>query len=79
MAAEQPKKWSKWLPLAEWWYYTSHHSAINSTPYEAVYGQVASTHLPYLARESQVGVLDRSLQARGWDKNAEILFGKSIE
>ena len=33
-------------------------------PYEVVYGQTAPTHLPYLAGESPVGTVDRSLQAR---------------
>ena len=64
MTAERPKDWSKWLPLAEWWYNTSYHTAINSTPYAIVYGQAAPTHLPYLAGDSKVEVVDRSLQTR---------------
>lgn len=38
MVSECPSEWNKWLPLSEWWYNTNHHSAINSTPYEVVYG-----------------------------------------
>ena len=64
MTAERPKDWSKWLPLAEWWYNTSYHTSINSTPYAIVYGQAAPTHLPYLAGDSKVEVVDRSLQTR---------------
>ena len=64
MCSETPKEWSRWLPMAEWWYNTTFHSAIHSTPYEAVYGQPPPLHLPYLAGESQVGAVDRSLQAR---------------
>jgi len=38
ICGEQPKNWSKWLPLAKWWYNTSYHNAIHTTPYEIVYG-----------------------------------------
>lgn len=64
MAAEKPREWSRWLPLAEWWYNTNYHSAINTTPYEVVYGQPAPLYSPYLNEESTVVVVDRSLKAR---------------
>lgn len=64
MTADAPHTWSKWLPLAEWWYNTTFHSAIKSTPYEIVYGQPPPTHLPYLPGESSSVALDRSLQKR---------------
>ena len=64
MAFERPKEWSRWIPLAEWWYNTSYHSSINTTPYEVVYGQPPPSHVPYVAGESVVGAVDRSLQAR---------------
>lgn len=38
--SEKPKKWSSWLYLAEWCYNTSHHSAINMSPYQAIYGNL---------------------------------------
>ena len=37
-AGHQPSTWTKWLPWAEWWYNTTFHSAIQLTPFEAVYG-----------------------------------------
>lgn len=46
--------WSRWLPLDEWWYNTTYHSAINSTPYEVVYGQAPPV----------VEVVDRSFTVR---------------
>ena len=33
-----PKKWYEWLPLAEYWYNTTYHSALGRTPFEALYG-----------------------------------------
>ena len=64
MTSEWPKDWVKWLPLAEWWYNTSYHTAIQTTPYEAMYGQPPPLHLPYLLGDSKVEAVDRSLQAR---------------
>jgi len=33
-----PTKWSSWLPLAEFWYNSTFHSAIGRSPFEALYG-----------------------------------------
>lgn len=33
-----PKDWSKWLPLAEYWYNTTFHSALGTTPFQVLYG-----------------------------------------
>jgi hypothetical protein len=38
MAFSEPLKWAEWLPAAEWWYNTSYHSSIKTTPFEALYG-----------------------------------------
>ncbi|KAA3474286.1 Retrotransposable element Tf2 [Gossypium australe] len=38
--------------MAEWWYNTTYHLAIQTTPYEALYGQIPPLNLPYLAGSS---------------------------
>jgi hypothetical protein len=35
-----PNQWSKWLPLAEYWYNTSFHSTLQRSPFETLYGHV---------------------------------------
>jgi len=37
MCSEKSSEWSKWLPLAEWWFNTTFHSSIELTPFEVVY------------------------------------------
>jgi hypothetical protein len=34
-----PSKWHSWLPLAEFWYNTSEHSALGRSPFEVLYGR----------------------------------------
>ncbi|KAL8131129.1 hypothetical protein AgCh_007165 [Apium graveolens] len=38
MTSSRPKNWTKWLSLAEWWYNSTHNSAIKMSPFEVVYG-----------------------------------------
>ncbi|GMI89824.1 hypothetical protein HRI_002651700 [Hibiscus trionum] len=64
MTGERPREWSDWVHLAEWWYNTSFHSAIQVTPYQALYGQPPPIHVPYVAGDSLVAEVDRSLQHR---------------
>lgn len=33
-----PSKWADWLTLAEFWYNTNFHSALNKSPFEVLYG-----------------------------------------
>lgn len=60
----QPKKWSFWLPWAEWSYNTAHHSATKLSPYEVVYGQ-PPPHLPvYEAGTTKLEMVEKSLKER---------------
>ena len=64
MTSEKPHMRSKWLPLAEYWYNTNFHTAIQTTSYEVVYGQAPPVHLPYLPGGSKVEVVAKSLEER---------------
>lgn len=64
MCSDLPQEWAKWLPLAEYWYNTTYHSAIKLTPYEVMYGQPPPVHIPYMTGASLVDTVDRSLSQR---------------
>jgi len=64
MSSEQPKEWSKWLPVAQWWYNTNFHTAGQVTPYEVMFNQPPPLHLPYLPGETKNALVERTLQRR---------------
>ncbi|GJY10820.1 putative mitochondrial protein [Tanacetum coccineum] len=64
LSKEKPKDWVKWICLAEYWYNTNYHTALDTTPYEVVYGQTPPMHIPYVVKDSSVEAVDRNLQAR---------------
>lgn len=62
-AGEHPKKWSSWLPWAEYGYNTGFHSASGRTPFEVVYGRKPPTLHQFLPREIKVkAVADELLE-----------------
>lgn len=36
---DAPRQWRKWLPTAEFWYNSSHHSSLGCSPFKALYGR----------------------------------------
>ncbi|XP_019240554.1 PREDICTED: uncharacterized protein LOC109220546 [Nicotiana attenuata] len=50
--SDSPADWCAFLPLAEWWYNSSHHSVIQTSPFELLYGYPPPLHLPYLPGDS---------------------------
>nr|GEZ23961.1 hypothetical protein [Tanacetum cinerariifolium] len=61
MTGEKPKECAKWLSLAEYWYNTNFHTSINTTPFEAVYGQTPTSPILDSPGQSKVDSMDRSL------------------
>ena len=47
-------QWVKWLPLAQWCYNTSFHTATKMTPFMALYGYHPPSITSYLRENSQV-------------------------
>jgi transposase InsO family protein len=41
--SSHPTHWVRWLPLAEYWYNTSFHSSLGTTPFEVLYGRTPRT------------------------------------
>ncbi|GJZ05359.1 retrotransposon-related protein [Tanacetum coccineum] len=64
MTGDKPKEWVQWVPLAEYWYNTSFHTSIKTTPYQVLYGQAPPAHVTYTAGDSANESVDRSLVAR---------------
>jgi len=62
MCSDTPKEWSQWLPRDEWC--TNFHNTIHTTSYEIVFGLPPPAYLPYLLGESNIELVDRSLQKR---------------
>lgn len=60
-AGAKPKDWSLWLPMAEWWYNTNHHSSTRLTPFEAVYGYSPPSLLSYVPGTSANLAVDTQL------------------
>lgn len=64
LAHQKPTQWHKWLSMAEWWYNTSYHSAIQMTPYKALYGKEPPSINYHQVQKSQVASIDEFLKNR---------------
>ncbi|XP_058775850.1 uncharacterized protein LOC131650137 [Vicia villosa] len=61
-ASSQPRHWYKYLHLAEYWYNTSYHSAIKTTPFRALYGRDPPSISAHLAGSVQEPSVEAILQ-----------------
>lgn len=64
MCGQQPHHWFKWLPLAEWWYNTTYHTATQTTPFEALYEFPPLLHVPYMPHDSPMEAVNQLLTDR---------------
>lgn len=58
---DEPSNWLRYLYLAEYSYNTSFHSAINMTPFKALYGHDATSIHDYVAGSNKTASIDSSL------------------
>ncbi|GJW40286.1 transposon Tf2-12 polyprotein [Tanacetum coccineum] len=63
-SGETPTGWSKWLPLAQYWYNTSHHSSLQMSPYQALFGQTPPSYIHYHPKDSPNQAIDTLLRDR---------------
>ena len=71
ICGDKPKEWSKWLPLAKWWYNTSFHFSSKMTPFDVVYGRQPPTYTTYIPGETSVAAMDQALK----DKDTMVYVG----
>eukprot|EP00253_Pinus_taeda_P009341 PITA_09341 len=55
-------QWVKWMPLAEWWYNTSFHTATKMTPFMALYGYQPPSITSYLSENSKVQAVEHHIE-----------------
>nr|GEW51010.1 reverse transcriptase [Tanacetum cinerariifolium] len=58
---DEPHNWNKYIYLAEFWYNTSYHSAIEMTPFQALYGRPPPSLPHYTLGSSHVASIDATL------------------
>ncbi|KAL0545098.1 hypothetical protein IC582_020240 [Cucumis melo] len=56
--SERPKEWVKWLPWAEYRYNTTYQRALETMPFEAVYGRQPPSFICYGNGETTNSTLD---------------------
>ena len=64
VSGQYPQHWSSWLSLAEFWYNTNYQTALELTPFQALYGIPPPIHIPYIPGGSPVAAVDRFLQEK---------------
>ena len=61
---DKPNSWNQWLSWAEYWYNTSFHVSIATTPFRAVYGRDPPPLLRYEGRTTPNSLVEQQLQDR---------------
>jgi hypothetical protein len=63
-SSEHPRKWYKFLHLAEYWHNSTFHSSIKMSPFEALYGRSPPSVLDYVRGHSANSEVDQTLAQR---------------
>ncbi|GJW10469.1 ty3-gypsy retrotransposon protein [Tanacetum coccineum] len=64
MVSDHPQQWVRLLPWGEYYYNTSYHSSIKMSPYQALYGRLPLSLIPYPPGASKVAAVDELLMER---------------
>jgi transposase InsO family protein len=60
--SDKQAQWFKWLPLAEWWYNTSFHTATKMTPFVELYGYHPNSITSSLNEKSKVQAVEDHIE-----------------
>lgn len=60
-SSDHPKRWFKFLHLAEFWHNSTLHSAIGMTPFQALYGRWPPSVHDYIPGSATIPALVESL------------------
>ena len=64
VSSQSPHTWGKWLSLAEYWYNTNYHSALEMSHFQALYGIPPPMHIPYMVGDFPIAAMDQLLKER---------------
>jgi hypothetical protein len=62
--SDKQTQWFKWLPLVEWWYNTSFHTATKMTPFRSLYGYHPPSITSSLKEKSKVQAVEYHIKHR---------------
>jgi hypothetical protein len=63
-AGEQPKSWSVWLAMAEYWYNTNYHASSQFTPFEILYGRKPTRLVEFVPGTTRNQAVEENLKSR---------------
>ena len=64
LTGDRPRDWLDWLPWVEFCYNTAYHTALQTTPFQVVYGRPPPDLLPYVPGEARTEAVDTMLSNR---------------
>ncbi|KAG8087040.1 hypothetical protein GUJ93_ZPchr0010g8809 [Zizania palustris] len=72
-----PHRWGQWLPLAQYWYNTCYHTALQCSPYKVLFGRDPSyAFLPALVPRSEDGLTTSDVEQLLQDRH---LFSEMLK